>query len=89
MKYFIPILISLILKAQENAIHGFKEETLNWRLNTAQNKIDYSSRIKLYKNNNFTSGIIIKYNFNLTPDTRLSDIDNNTPDSLVYINYKF
>jgi hypothetical protein len=81
-------------------MYGFKEKTFNWRFNPSQGEIDYSSRISLYRNNNFSSGIIIEYvlNINQEPSTFASDMYNNSypPDvfsgisySLLYLNYNF
>lgn len=88
MKLLI-LLLPLISTAKEMAMPFCDEETLNWRLNSSQDKIDYSSRLRLIKIDNFSSGMIIRYKFDLTPNTKLSEIDDNSPDSLFYINYKF
>jgi hypothetical protein len=85
---------------ENKAVYGFKEKEFNWRLNPSTGGVDVSSRISLYRNHNFASGIIIGYSLSINqePDTFNSDTFDytytapgpNDPEyALFYINYKF
>jgi hypothetical protein len=85
---------------ENKAMYGFNEKTVNWRLNPCRGGLDYSSRISLYRNDNFSSGIIIEYVLNINPEPDAIDSESFTYTytpagwkdaeySLFYINYNF
>jgi hypothetical protein len=82
----LTLLLPLYLLAEDKAMLFFNEETINYRFNSSTDKIDYSSRLRFFKIDNFSSGVIIHYKFE---PTKISEITQTTPDSLFYIKYKF
>lgn len=77
------LIVGVFLEASEVKLPFVDEKNINLRINESSNSINYSTRIKLFEQNNISFGWILYYEYNPFLN------QNQETQSKIYLQYKF